>query len=301
MSDLSLGNLFGLDGKIALVTGGGTGIGLMIAKGLSENGAHVFIGGRRKQVVETAAAQWGKGVKGSITALELDVTSKESILKAVEVISTAHGKLDILVNNAGQTGPLTPWMKGPLKPGVPQTASADALGKALFAEESFEGWSDVMSINLTSVHFVSSAFLGLLAKGSEADVPWSASIVNITSISGSIKLAQDHFAYNASKAAGDHLTKMLATELALKNVKVRVNAISPGLFPTEMVDKEGGEFGEESSTISGSLLPVPHGRSGRPEEVVGPALLLVSKAGRYIHGQVLVVDGGFESVSPSVR
>jgi len=141
-----------------------------------------------------------------------------------------------------------------------------------------------------------------LDKASQVSGPFTASVVNITSISGSTKLAQNHFAYNTSKAAADRMTQILATEFALKDVKVRVNAIAPGLFPSAMVDREGGEFGaEETTKRSGAIVPVPGGRSGKAEEIAGSALYLVSKAGVYTNGQILVVDGSWLAVNPSTR
>jgi len=268
----------------------------MIAKAFAENGAHVFIGGRRKHVVDQAAVEFGK----SITPLELDVASKESILGAVKVIETAHGKLDVLINNAGQIGPMSMFLNDP---DAPERVSADAFGKGLFNNESFEQWANLFNINISSIHFVTAAFLGLLAKASEVDEDWSASIINITSISGHAKVAQCHFAYNASKAAADHLTRIMATELALKNVKVRVNAIAPGLFPSEMTGKKGDDdaFGEDVTSFSGAIYPVPSGRSGRPEEIAGPAIFLASKSGRYTNGQIIVVDGSWEAVNPAAH
>jgi len=298
--DLSVESLFGLKGKVALITGGGSGMGLMMAKGFASNGAITYIGGRRKDVVEKAAADFGQGLSGRIIPLELDVTSKESILKAVELIGSANeGKLDILINNAGQVGPKIKFFKDP---SAPERADPETLGKALFDNEGFEDWSDLFSINTSSLYFVTTAFLGLLDKATRTDGPFSASVINITSISGSLKLAQNHFAYNASKAAGDHITQMLATELALKGIQVRVNAIAPGLFATEMTDKEGEAFNaEETTQVTGSLHPVPSGRSGTAGEIAGSALYLASRAGRYTNGQVIVVDGSVLAVNPATR
>ncbi|KAF9510480.1 hypothetical protein BS47DRAFT_1347885 [Hydnum rufescens UP504] len=99
------------------------------------------------------------------------------------------------------------------------------------------------------------------------------------------------------------MTQILATEFTLKDVEVRVNAIAPGLFPSEMVDREGGEFGVEETTTktSGAIVPVPGGRSGKAEKIAGSALYLVSKAGVYTNGQILVVDGSWLAVNPSTR
>jgi len=292
--------LFGLKGKVALITGGGTGIGLMMARGLAANGAKTYIGSRRRDVVEKAVEMHGQDLLGSLIPIVLDVTSKESILRAVELISSEnHGRLDILINNAGQVGPMVQWFNDP---SAPQRKDAETLGRALFDNETFEDWQRLFSVNLASIYFVTTAFLGLLDKGSKVGGEFSASVLNITSISGSYKLSQGHFAYNSSKAAGDHLNSMLATEFALKSVKIRVNAIAPGVFPTEMTSGEGRSFGpDEAHRVAGGITPVPSMRSGSIEEIAGTALYLVSRAGWYTNGQSIVVDGSVLAVNPSTR
>jgi len=292
--------LFGLKGKIALVTGGGTGIGLMIARGLATNGAKTYIGSRRRNVVEKAAETHGHGLSGSLIPMELDVTSKESILRAVELISSENdGRLDILINNAGQLGPWTPWFNDP---SAPQRKDAETFGRALFDNETFEDWQQLVSVGLASIYFVTTAFLGLLDQGSKTGGDFSASVLNITSISGSYKLAGGHFPYSASKAASDHLNSMLATEFALKGLKIRVNAIAPGAFATEMTGGEGQTFGpEEVQRVALAITPVPSARSGSAEEIAGTALYLVSRAGWYTNGQNIAVDGSLLAVNPSTR
>ncbi|PCH44259.1 short-chain dehydrogenase [Wolfiporia cocos MD-104 SS10] len=295
---LRLDRVFNLEGRIALVTGGGTGIGWMIAEGLATNGAKVYIAGRRLDVLERAAAAFAarNQGKGSVVPLPMDVTDKTSIAAGEGAIAAADGKLHILVNNAGISGPLTPFLNDPH---APELASPAALGRALFAGGSFGDWAGVFGVNTSAVYFVTSAFLGLLAAGS-ADVPdYTACVVNVTSLSGSNKLAQGQFAYNATKAAATHLTKMFATELALKKVPVRVNAVAPGVYESEMtypvitpdmLDKVGK-----------SIVPIPTRRPGRPEEVAGTVIYLVSPAGCYTNGQEIVVDGGYIAVNPATQ
>ncbi|CUA69323.1 hypothetical protein RSOLAG22IIIB_08444 [Rhizoctonia solani] len=303
MAHLQLDKVFGVSGLIVLVTGGGTGIGLMIAKGLAANGAKVYIGGRRKEVVERAAAEHGAVVSGKLVPLSLDVTNKESIESAAKLISSENdGKLDVLVNNAGQVGPASKFFSDP---NAPERKDTETLGTALFRNESFEEWSDLFSINVSSIFFVSTAFLGLLEKSSKArDTEtggWSSSIINIASVSGQMKQAQNHFAYNASKAAGIHLTKMLSTELALRKIPIRVNTISPGPFPSEMTNMEGSAFTADNvDLIADGLTKVPAARGGLDKDVVGAALYLASPASYFVNGQVIAVDGGFLSVNPSV-
>ncbi|CAE6432247.1 unnamed protein product [Rhizoctonia solani] len=301
MAHLQLNKVFGVSGLVVLVTGGGTGIGLMIAKGLAANGAKVYIGGRRKDVVEKAAAEHGAGVSGKLVPISLDVTNKESIESAVKLISSENaGKLDALINNAGQAGPISKFFSDP---NAPERKDTETLGTALFKNESFEGWSDLFSINVSSIFFISTAFLGLLEKASKAREAetggWSSSIINITSISGQMKKAQDHFAYNSSKAAGIHLTKMLSTELALHKIPIRVNAISPGPFPSEMTGMQGSTFTADNvDLIAGGV--VPSARGGLDNDIAGAALYLASPASYYVNGQVISVDGGFLAVNPAV-
>ncbi|KZT10039.1 NAD(P)-binding protein [Laetiporus sulphureus 93-53] len=295
---LRLEKLFDLQGRVALVTGGGTGIGWMIAEGLAANGARVYITGRRKDVLEQAAAKFEKEHRGegAIIPLPMDVTEKSSISAGQEVIALKVGRLHILVNNAGQTGPVTPFLNDT---NAPEHKSPETLGRAMFDSASFKDWSEVFSVNTFSIYFMTTAFLGLLAKGSK-DVPgYTSCVVNITSISGINKLGQVQLAYNTTKAATAHLTKMFATELALKKVPVRVCSVAPGVYESEMtyptitpdmVDK-----------IGKSIVPQPLQRPGSAQEVAGTVIYLVSPAGCYTNGQEIVVDGGYTAVNPSTR
>lgn len=297
-SSLRLEKLFSLNDRVALVTGGGTGIGWMIAEGLAVNGAKVYITGRRQEVLETKAltfAQEHKG-NGSIIPLPMDVTDRKSILAGQEVIASKEGVLHILVNNAGQTGPVSPFFENTQEP---EHKDTETLGRALFNNESFEEWADMYKINTFSVYFVTTAFLGLLAKGSE-DVPgYTSSVINVTSISGIIKLAQNHFGYNSAKAAASHLTKMLATELALKKIPVRVCSVAPGVYESEMTyDKITPD---KVNVVGKGVVPVPENRPGTAQEIAGTVIYLVSPCGCYTNGQEIAVDGGYTAVNPSVR
>jgi len=213
----------------------------------------------------------------------MDVTEKESILKIKAYIKEKEGKLHVLVNNAGQLGPTSPFLDDKE---APENKTAESLGTALFNCQSFDSWSSHSSINLSSIFFMTTAFLGLLAKGSE-DIPgyWS-SVINITSISGILKVAQNHFCYNSVKAAASHLTKLLSTEIGLKNIPVRVNSIAPGAYESEM------------SSIDGPL-PIPARRAGTGQEMAGTIVYLASRAGGYAYGDEIVIDGGFTAVNPS--
>ncbi|QRV74681.1 short chain dehydrogenase [Ceratobasidium sp. AG-Ba] len=292
--------LFDVKDKVVLVTGGGTGIGLMIASTLATNGAKVYIGGRRAEKVESSAKEHNEKVSGQIVPIELDVANKESIQNAVKVISKNDGHLDVLVNNAGITGPQSPWFA---KDDAPELKDPEKAGTKLFGDQSFEEWGDLYKNNVASIFFVTSAFLGLLHKASAEHGPWTGTVINISSLNGHLKVSQGKFCYNATKAANIHLTKMLATEYALKNIPVRVNTIAPGFFPSEMTGSEGhsrhGVEGKDADENSGLMRPIPINRSGTDADIGGAVLFLASSASAYVLGQTLFVDGGVIATHPA--
>ncbi|KAI0286149.1 short-chain dehydrogenase [Russula brevipes] len=293
--NLQTSTIFDLRGRIALVSGGGTGIGLMIARGLAANGATVYIGGRRKEVLDKVADEWASHGKGTIVPFTLDVANRDSILDAKRLIEEKEGKLHILVNNAGIVGPLSPF---PDNPQGPENVNAETLGNTLFNDDGQDAWTAVYKINTFSIYYMTTAFLGLLDKGSRDIEGYTSSVVNITSISGILKIAQGHFAYNSAKAAATHLTKMLATEIALKGIPVRVNSIAPGVYESEMThDSISGP--EQVARTAQSLIPVPAARPGSTGEMAGTVIYLSSPAGCYTNGQEIVVDGGYTAVNPS--
>ncbi|KAF8524962.1 short-chain dehydrogenase [Gautieria morchelliformis] len=268
----------------------------MIARGLASNGARVYITGRRKDVLEQAAQSQLDG-EGSLIPIAADVTDKQSILALVEEIEKREGKLHILVNNAGQVGPRAPFFSDPSAPECKDTAT---LGRALFDSQSIDSWADLYAINVASPFFVTTACLGLLEKATKETPGYIAVIINVTSVSGIMKLSQNHFAYNSGKAALSHLTKMLATELALRDIPIRVNAIAPGAWPSEMTQNQGKTLaGSVANKIAGGLMKIPADRGGTEEEMTATVLYLASRAGCYVNGQELVVDGGFLAVNPS--
>ncbi|KAK0188161.1 short-chain dehydrogenase [Armillaria mellea] len=294
-SSYHLKNLYKLSGLVAVVTGGGTGIGLMIARGLAENGAKVYITGRRKDVLEGVI---NSGIiKGEVIALQMDMTVKASILEAKKVREQKEGKLHILVNKCA--GPMSLWSNDLTSP---QHKDTETLGQALF-NESEEEWADVFAINVFSIYFVTMAFLGLLDKGTKDQAGYMSSVINITSISAITKLAQQHFAHNTSKSATSHLTKTLATEFALKGIPVRVNAIAPGVYESEMIKTVIRP--EDVDATGSGVLPVLARRAGteltaehRGEEMAGTAVYLASSSGCYATGQEIVIDGGYLAVNP---
>lgn len=286
-----LENLYNLSNKVALVTGGGTGIGLMITYGLAANGAKVYITGRREDVLRRAADSWDGGF-GSVIPLMMDVTNRDSILEVQKVIEEREGKLHVLVNNAGQTGPVSQFFNDQ---SAPEHANTETLGRALFDNELSSSWAGLYSVNTFPVFFVTTAFLGLLDKGAREKEGSSSCVINITSISGVIKLAQNHFAYNSAKAAASHLTQMMATEFALKGIPVRVNAIAPGVYESEMTSERLRVGGTDA--VGNGIQPVPLGRPGTAQEMAATAVYLATNG--YVNGQEIVLDGGYVAVNPS--
>lgn len=288
-------NIYDLSGRVAIVTGGGTGIGLMIAQGLASSGAKVYITGRRLEVLQKVADSWNqKNEGGTIIPVQMDVTSRESIAEGKKLIEEKEGKLHILVNNAGQNGPTSPFLGNP---SAPERKDAETLGQALFNNETPQQWADLYAINTFSIFFVTTAFLGLLDKGSSDVERFSSSVINVTSISGIIKLSQEHFAYNSAKAAASHLTKMLATELTLKGVNVRVNAIAPGVYASEMTYDD--ITADMVDMVGKGIISVPAKRAGTGQEMAGTVVYLASRAGGYTNGQEIIIDGGYCAVNPA--
>ncbi|PWN89253.1 NAD(P)-binding protein [Acaromyces ingoldii] len=282
---LFAGDLFNLEGAVALVTGGGTGIGLMAAKALAANGAKVYITGRRAGVLEEAIKAHGAHLKGSLVAVQADVSSKADLKRVLGEIK--EGVLHILVNNAGIEGPVTKLDDN--------VQSGYDLSRRHIENEDFPDWGRVFQINTHSIFFATMTLLPLLEAGNKKPPPktanWTASVINITSISGQVRLSQSHYAYNASKAAANHLSSMLAHELNFdRKIGVRVNALAPGLFATEMTSKKPSNAGVSSpDDLVGFANPA--GRTGTEAEMANAVLLFSTNT--FVNGQTLAVDGGF--------
>lgn len=252
---MNVREMFDLNGKVAIVTGGGRGIGLKMAEGLAEVGATIVLCSRKVENCQKAAQDIAKlGVK--TLAMACDVKSPASIQAVVDKTLEKFGRLDILVNNSGVT-----W------------------GGAV-EEYSLEGWEKVMDTNMTG------AFLFSQTAGRVMIRQKNGSIINIASVMGVIGIQEgaDAIAYSASKGALITFTKDLAAKWAKHNI--RVNAIAPGWFPTDMTK---WVFENHSKKI---LSFVPMGRFGQPEELKGAVVYLASDASRYVTGIVLPVDGG---------
>jgi len=256
-----MSNLFSLAGKVALVTGGGQGIGLMLSRGLIEAGAKVYVVSRKKATCDAAVAELSK--IGECVALPADVSTVAEAERLAAELTAREGKLQVLVNNAGAA-----W-------GAPLEDYPDSA------------WDKVLALNVKGVFHLSRTFLPLLKKGAQPGDP--ARIINLGSIDGFCVPALDNYAYSASKAAVHHLTRVLAQRMARDNITV--NAIAPGPFHTKMMaatlDQRGDEFRQKC----------PLGRIGEPDDMAGIAVYLASRASAYVTGQIIAVDGGLSTRS----
>ncbi|KAJ5496598.1 Glucose/ribitol dehydrogenase [Penicillium fimorum] len=285
-----LENLFNVKNKVALITGGGSGIGLMAAQALAVNGAKVYITGRTEEKLDRVASLYGKNITGKIIPLPADVTNKDEIRRLVSEITTREGHLSILMNNAG--------ISSTSQETEPEDASK--LHETLFEDPAatFDEWDSVFRTNVSQIFFMTTAFLPLLQRGSEIEHGWSSTVLNTTSISGIVKVSQHHFAYNASKAAAIHLTKMLAHEVSSSKLRVRVNNIAPGVFPSEMTAGESDERQKSFIPTERYQHKVPAARPGRDEDMGSAVLFAVCN--QYLNGQTVVVDGGYVLAAGSV-
>lgn len=279
--DLRAHRLFSVSGRVCVVTGGGTGIGLMCAQALAANGAKVYIIGRRIDRLQQSAEQHTPDGEGQIIPVQCDVTSKASLNEAVAEIEK-HGEkhIDLLVCNAGISGPK----------GDPTESDASELKARLWENEDFDSWSDVFRTNVSAVYFTTVAFLPLLQA---APKDHGASVITTSSMSGLTKSSQGHFSYNASKAATIHLTKMMSSEFI--HTGIRVNSIAPGYFPSELTAKDSDDqTGKSHDKMKKDgwweEKGVPAARPGDDDEMA-MAVLYLTKS-RYTSGEILTVDGG---------
>ncbi|KAF2114817.1 hypothetical protein BDV96DRAFT_646687 [Lophiotrema nucula] len=284
MADISAAALFGVNGLVAVVTGGGSGIGLMIARALAVNGAQkVYIVGRRKETLEEAARAIDPNV---VIPLPGDVTSRESLIEISDRAKVETGFVNLVVANAGIMGPR------PLKsaPGEPVPSISEYRAHALNAP--MEEFTETYAVNATGVYYTTLAFLELLDAGNSKGnmgPDWRSQVVATSSIGGFSRLKGASFAYNSSKAAVTHMMKMLATSFV--PYKIRCNVLAPGIFPSDMTSAIFQNAGPgNSATFDPPVVPAE--RQGKEEDIAGAILYLASKAGAYLNGSVVVVDGG---------
>ncbi len=251
---MNFNELFSLDGRIALVTGGSRGIGAMIAEGFLAAGcAKVYITARKVAQMEETAARLGS----RCVALAGDISTLAGIDALVAEISARESRLDILVNNAGAA-----W-------GAPYDAFPES------------GWDKVMDLNVKSPFFLTQRLHALLKAGSASGRP--AKVINIGSVDGLRLNAWDTYSYQASKAAIIQLTKRQAAHLITEGIVM--TCIAPGAFPSEM--NKGARDNPD-----GVARHIPSARTGDALDMAGTAIFLASRAGDYVVGSTIPVDGG---------
>ena len=247
-------NLFSLDGKVALVTGGSRGIGKMIAKGFLEAGCRkVYISARKAAACDATAEELGP----QCVSIPVDISTVEGCKMLTERYLSHEDKLDILLNNAG------------------------AAWGAEFDEFPESGWDKVLDLNLKSPFFLTQALHATLKKTGTHERP--AKVINIASIDGIRLNPQETYSYHASKAGLLHMTKRMALRLASDNIAV--SCIAPGAFASDM-NKVARDHGDAVSKS------IPAGRIGTTEDMAGTAIFLASRAGDYVTGSAVTVDGG---------
>ncbi|MDC1223606.1 SDR family NAD(P)-dependent oxidoreductase [Ascidiaceihabitans sp.] len=258
--------LFSLDGRVALITGGATGIGRMAATGLMQAGAHVFIASRKQGACETVAAELNQmGSPGKATGFVGDVGSAAGVEALSEEIAKRTDTLNILMNNAGLT-----W--------------GAELGKF-----PFEAWEKVQSVNNAGLFHLTQSLLPMLMKSATLDDP--SRVVNVGSVMGDAPLGDGAYSYAASKAAVHQITKIMAKELAEKHVTV--NALAPGPFVSRMTAFATAD--EDTRDKVGQDVPL--GRVGRDEDIAGCMQFLCGRGGSYLTGAILPVSGGIQVMS----
>jgi NAD(P)-dependent dehydrogenase (short-subunit alcohol dehydrogenase family) len=248
--------LFDLTGKVAVVTGGSRGIGLMIARGLLQAGASVYISSRKPEAGEAAVAELA--AHGPVVSVPTDLAREEECTRLAAEIGRSEERIHVLVNNAGAT-----W-------GAP------------LEEFPASAWDRALDLNLKAPFRLTRAFLPLLEAAGTADDP--ARVINIGSIDGLRVPEFPTYSYSASKAGVHQLTRVLARELGPRHITV--NAVAPGPFESKMMAAILAESGEEIAAAS------PLGRIGRPDDMAGVAVYLSGRAGAWVTGAIIPVDGG---------
>lgn len=246
--------LFSLKGRIALITGGSRGIGRMIAQGFLAQGARVYISARKAEACDQTAKELS--AIGPCFSLPADVSTLAGVQGLVDAFSKRETQLDILVNNAG------------------------AAWGADFDEFPESGWDKVVNLNMKTPFFLTQALKPLLAKAGEKQ---PAKVINIASIDGIAVNPMETYSYAASKAGLIHLTKRMATHLIQHNIVT--SAIAPGAFASEM-----NRAARDQAEAVAARIPAK--RIGADEDMAGAAIFLASRAGDYVVGNTLVVDGG---------
>ncbi|MGX1198554.1 SDR family oxidoreductase [Parvibaculum sp. MBR-TMA-1.3b-4.2] len=253
-------NLFNVEGKVVLITGGSRGIGEMIATGFVENGAKVYISARKAAPCNELAERLSE--KGFCVSLPCDLSTTEGVNWMAEELGKREEKLDVLINNAGA-----------------------AWGEPI-DDYSEKGWDKVFNINLKGPFFLVQKLLPMLRKAASEGAP--ARIVNTASVNGIEPPALETYAYSSSKAGMIMLTRHLAKRLAPEHILV--NCIAPGPFPSQMMKETLETMGDAIRASN------PLGRIGEPEDIAGVAIFLSSRASGYTTGACIPCDGGSAEV-----
>jgi NAD(P)-dependent dehydrogenase (short-subunit alcohol dehydrogenase family) len=261
MTSENLDQLFGLAGKTALVTGGSRGIGLMIARGLLLAGAEVVISSRKVDACDEAVAELSKF--GTVRAVPADLSRQDECKRLARDVLGHTDQLDILVNNAGAT-----W--GEPLDSFPASA-----------------WDKILDLNVKSPFWMVQELVPALRAAGTQDDP--ARIINIGSVDAIHVSPMPTYSYASSKAAIHQLTRMLARELGPQHITV--NAVAPGPFPSKMMAATLDAFGDSIAAAT------PMRRIGRPDDMAGVAVFLASRAGAYVNGAVIPVDGGLATTA----
>jgi NAD(P)-dependent dehydrogenase (short-subunit alcohol dehydrogenase family) len=258
----SSGDLFSVAGKVAVVTGGSRGIGAMIATGLVRAGCRVYITARKKDACDAKAAELS--ALGECISLSLDLAAPNGVDDVVRAVGEREDRLHILVNNAGAT-----W-------GAPLT------------EYPLEAFDKLWNVNVKALFALTVRSLPLLHAAATPDDP--ARVINIGSIDGLGVPAMESYAYSTTKAGVHMLTRHLASKLAAESITV--NAIAPGPFDSKMM-----AFAlDDPQTREAIAANVPLSRIGEPDDMAGTVIFLASRAGRYLTGAVIPVDGGLSTI-----
>jgi len=252
-------SLFSLRGRVALVTGGSRGIGRMIAEGFLAHGARVYISARKADQCRATAQEMGP----ECFALPADISTVAGAQALAAELEAVEPVLDILVNNAG------------------------AAWGAEFENFPESGWDKVFNLNVKAPFFLTQALLPALKAAASRERP--AKVINIGSIDGLRVSPWETYSYQASKAAIHHLTRRMAARLIKDGIVV--SAIAPGAFPSDMNRAARDNSDDYAASI-------PAGRVGRPEDIAAAAIYLASRAGDYVVGEVLTVDGGVTFAAP---
>ncbi|KAL2838704.1 hypothetical protein BJY01DRAFT_219787 [Aspergillus pseudoustus] len=311
MSHLQAENLYNIRGLVAVITGGGSGLGRTMALTLATNGAaKVFILGRREDALNETVAQFqatnpstkDTGAETNIIIpIVTDVTSQASLEAAYAAISAQTTHVDLLLVNSGILGPPAKIVDNPdgSKPSIAEV-------KDYLWSIPMEDFTRVFEVNTTGAYYTAIAFLPLLDAANKRRVAPQknvlssplAQIVITSSIAGYSRRVPFDFAYNLSKASVNHLVKVLSTSLTDYNI--RVNGIAPGLYYSEM--SAGPNFEEGNTGVSDGSFPtsmIPMTRAGGEEDIAGLVLWIAGPSGGYINGNILVTDGGRLSVLQS--